>query len=99
MKWLIAVLACVAMGAGCGLIGDDGFTVSDWDEFHQWCVEHRVRAHSDCGAIADWIDDYVNERGWDEDCFVRMTKRGLTAPTQNAIDIADAARGDCPRDG
>ena len=84
---------------GCG--GDNVFTDADWDELHQWCLEHRTDSHKtavphDCGALTDLTEYLVNEEGWDKDCLVRESKRAQSAPTQPPF-LDDEV--DCPRDG
>ena len=98
MKTFAGLLVVATLTVGCGG-GDNVFTDADWDELHQWCLEHRARPYNDCGAVADGSEGLVNEGGWDKDCMVRTTKRGLAAPTQDAIDDAVAQAVDCPRDG
>ncbi len=96
MKWLIAVLVCVAFVLIFGTMGDDDFTGSDWDEFHDWCVERPGPAF-DCGVMTDVVEKLVNDHGLNEDCVIRNAKRGAEAPTKSAIDDAMSALEKCPR--
>ncbi|MEE2697043.1 MAG: hypothetical protein VX516_01250 [Actinomycetota bacterium] len=98
MKWLIAVLACVAMGSGCGLLGDDGFTGSDWDELHDWCLDNRGGRLVNCGGLVDEIEWLVNDRGHNEDCLVRASKRVISAIGDDAIEAAISQMRDCQKD-
>ena len=73
--------------SGCGSSGgDDGFTDSDWDAFFEWCVEHKAGPNTDCGGVANAVQDRVNLLGRDEECFVRLTKR-VVSMTGEAIAI------------
>ncbi len=93
MKRLVVVLVCLAVAlSGCSR-GDGGFTEADWDDFFDWCVEHRARPNSDCGGGANGIRTRVNDQGWDEACTIRINKRLVTlseeALTNQQEDLED----------
>ncbi len=78
---LVLVLGLTLSGCGGGGGGgDDGFTDADWDDLHDWCLEHRSLYDFDCGLGVDLVERFVNEESRTEECVVRVMKRTWAAP-------------------
>jgi len=109
MDRLVWVLAWAVVMAACGsdqpyrITGqptpiesdrDDGFTDSDWEEFHDWCVVSRPRTAINCGGAANIIEHYITG-GADEDCVVRNWKWMVGATTERELVVAGDALYRC----
>ena len=99
---LVLVLGLTLSGCGLGDLDQwgfgDAFTDEEWDEFYQWCEDHKVRPSSSCGGMADLIEISANEFGVNEDCVVRASKRSLTAQGEAAEEDARSALENCAPD-
>ena len=71
MKRFLPILIASLLLAGCSSDGE--FTQTEWDDFFEWCIELE-KTREPCGEVADRIDYWV-DRGYDEDCVVRIWKR------------------------
>ena len=45
----------------------------------------------DCGPIVDLTEDFVNRKGYDKECLVRLTRRMIVNPDADVVD-AEAER-------
>lgn len=96
MKNLLAIFLATALLVGCGgeipESGDkNNFSQEEWESFVEWCNQNKAADAANCGGTANILERYINEKGFEEDCLVIVTKRIVATGDIEAGDSADCA--------